>query len=111
MLKITSELKTNAGFKTSIAVLEISSYTSTETVQLVTGSTMPMAAPGKNISVNYQVYKSANDKASGANAFQPDAFPYSINIKPSAEDVVNDAYIYSKVSAELTSQGYTNEVL
>ena len=109
MLKITTELKTNAGFKTTIGVLEITSYTSNETVQLVTGSTMPTS--GKNITVSYQVFKSASDKAAGANAFQPDSFPYSINIKPLAEDVISDAYIYSKVSEQLTNQGYTNEIL
>ena len=110
MIKITSELRQNSGFKSSISVLEITSYTTTETTQLVTGSTPAIPAiGGKNIIVNVSVYKSLTDKANGANPFQPMDFPYNFSIQPAPEDEINESYLYNKVSAKLNDLGFNTE--
>jgi len=110
MINITSELKQNAGFTSKVSVLEITSYTINETVQLTTGSTMPLPTAGKNINVNFQLYKSSTDKNAGAAAYQAVGFPYSFSIQPLPEDVINESYVYDKVSAQLTNLGYVNEL-
>lgn len=112
MIKITSELKQNAGFTSTASVLEINSYTINETVQLTTVSTMAMPAmTGKNINVNFSLYKSFEDKQSGASAFTAVDFPYSISIKAEEDDIVDESFIYNKVKADLTQRGYNCEWL
>lgn len=56
MIKIKSELTNSSGFKSTVSILEVTNYTLSQTVNLVTGSTMPaMPINGKNINVNYSV--------------------------------------------------------
>jgi len=109
MIKITTELKQNAGFTSKISVLEISSYTINETIQLTTGNTMPMPTTGKNIQVNFQLYRSISDKTAGAAPYQAVGFPYNFSIQPAPEDEVNESFIYNKVAAQLSNLGYQNE--
>ena len=109
MIKITTELKQNAGFTSKISVLEITSYTINETVQLTTGSTMPLPQTGKNINVNFQLYRSITDKSSGASSYQAVGFPYSFSIQPALDDEVNESYVYNQVAAQLSNLGYANE--
>lgn len=112
MIKITSELKQNAGFTSKVSVLELTSYTMNETVVLVQNTTMPSPSVGsKNITVLGSLYKSATDKAAGATSFTAVDFPYSFSIQATAEDVVNEAFLYTAVSAKLTDLGYTNEIV
>lgn len=106
MIKITSELKTNQGFTTKVAVLEVTSYTITETVQ-VAASSMPAMGAGKNVSINFAVYKSAADKEAGEQPMQPKDFPYNFNAQPASEDIITVDYIYSKVLSQLNEKGYT----
>lgn len=109
MIKITTELKQNAGFTSKISVLEITSYTINETVQLTTGSTMPLPQTGKNINVNFQLYKSVTDKSAGAAPYQAVGFPYSFSIQPLVEDEINESYVYNQVATQLSNLGYQNE--
>lgn len=111
MIKITSELKTNSAFRSTISVLEVTSYTVTETISLVANTPMPTLNAGKNIMVYAQVYKSATDKASGAAPYSPIDFPYSFNLQPAADDVVTEEYIYAGVLAKLQASNYNAEIL
>lgn len=112
MIKITSELKQNSGFSSKVSVLEINSYTLTETVQLVTNPTMPMPmVGGKNVTVQFSLYKSATDKSNGAAPYTAIDFPYSYQLSPGVEDVINETYLYAAVSHKLTEAGYFCEVL
>lgn len=106
MIKITSEITTTSGFKSSVSVLEVNSYTINETVQLGTGNTMPFGIAGKNININYQIFKSLDDKNAGNSSIQVSNLPYSINVQPSPDDVVNESYVYNKVVADLNLKGY-----
>jgi len=109
MIKITSELKQNAGFTSKISVLEITSYTINETVQLVSGTTMPLPQAGKNINVNFNLYKSVTDKNAGASPYQAVGFPYNFSMQPAPEDEVNESYVYDQIASQLSSFGYNNE--
>lgn len=110
MIKIITELKQNSGFSSKASVLEINSYTLTETVQLVQNPTMPSMG-SKNVQIQFSLYKSATDKANGAAPYSAIDFPYSYNVIPSIDDVVNEAYLYQAVSVKLTEAGYVCEVL
>jgi len=109
MIKITTELKQNAGFTSKISVLEISSYTINETIQLTTGSTMPLPTAEKNIQANFQLYRSISDKSAGAAPYQAVGFPFSFSIQPAPEDEVNESYVYNQVASQLNNLGFNNE--
>jgi len=112
MIKITSELKQNSGFKSSISVLQINSYTTTETVMLTTGSTMPMPAiGGKNIQISVSVYKSLNDKNAGATPYQPMDFPYNFSVQSVPSDEITESYLYNQVRSKLNDLGYSTEFI
>jgi hypothetical protein len=112
MIKIKSELVNSSGFKSTTSVLEITNYTMSQTVSLVTGSTMPaMAHTGKNINVNYLIYKSISDKNNGATPFQPSNFPFNCHFQIGDEEVVNESLIYNLVKDKLDSDGYTTEFI
>lgn len=105
MIKITSELKTPQGFATKVAVLEITSYTLTETVQVSTS--VPSTGAFKSLTINVAVYKSAADKEAGEQPMQPKGFPYNFMVTPASEDIITVDYIYSKVLSELNAKDYT----
>ena len=109
MIKITTELKQNAGFTSKISVLEIISYTINETIQLVSGNTMPLPQTGKTIQVAFQLYRSMADKNASASSYQAVGFPYSFSIQPLPEDEINESYIYNQVAIQLSNLGYANE--
>jgi|GEM_PF-1166011 len=112
MIKITTELKQNSGFTSKISVLEITSYTLNETVYLVQNPNMPTPISGnKNLMVQFSLYKSAADKANGASPYQAIDFPYSYQLSPGVEDVINETYLYAAVSHKLTEAGYVCEVM
>jgi len=111
MIKITSELKQNAGFTSKVSVLEITSYTLNETVYLVQNPTMPSMAGNKNLMVQFSLYKSSTDKSNGAAPYQAIDFPYSYQLSPGIDDVINEAYLYSAISQKLTDAGYVNELI
>lgn len=112
MIKITTELKQNAGFTSKVSILEITSYTITETVQLVQPTNMPaMTGGGRNIMVNFNLYKSLSDKENGASPYSAIDFPFNYSLQASPEDVIDSAYLYAAVSTKLADAGYNNEVL
>ena len=112
MIKIKSELVSSSGFKSTTSVLEITNYTMSQTVNLVTGSTMPpMANTGKNINVNYSIFKSVTDKNNGATPFQPSNFPFNYHFQIEDEEVVSESLIYNLVKNKLDNDGYTTEFI
>lgn len=112
MIKIKSELVNQSGFKSTTSVLEITNYTLSQTVNLTTGNTMPpMAHTGKNINVNYSIYKSITDKNNGASPFQPSNFPFNYHFQINEEDDVNESLIYNLVIDRLNNDGYTTEFI
>lgn len=109
MIKITSELSHHSGWKSSISVLQINSYILTHTVQLISGSTMPMATSGKNVNILYQVWKSEIDKNNGAASYQPVSLPFNFYSAVDEDDEVNESYVYNLVKAKLNDLGLDNE--
>jgi hypothetical protein len=112
MIKITSELTQNAGFTSTQSVLEINTYTLTDTVRLTTGSTMAMPAmAGKNITVNFSLYKSLDDKENNAAPYVANGFPYSINFSVEDDVEVTESYVYNQVRADLNVRGFNTEFI
>ncbi len=109
MILITTKLNQQSGFETESAVLQITSYTVTETVQLVTGSTIPFPNTGKQISLNYSIFKDLLAFESANSPFQPVGFPYSIQILPATDDVINESFIYNQLRSKLNTLGYDAE--
>ncbi|RZJ82580.1 MAG: hypothetical protein EOO47_00080 [Flavobacterium sp.] len=110
MIKITSELTQTSGFKSTASVLEINSYTLTETVRLTSGTTSPMPTiAGKNITVNFSLYKSLSDKENNAAPFIANGFPYSINFSVEDGVDVDEEYVYNQVKADLNVRGFNTE--
>lgn len=107
MIKITSQLTQLNGFSTNEAVLEITNYTTSETVSLVSGSTsaMPLPNAGKSIVINYSLYKSEQDKADGMAAFTASAMPWNYTSSLSSEDEVTESFVYNLVKSKLNESG------
>lgn len=112
MIKITSTLKQASGFSSTKSVMELTSYTVTETVQLVVLPTMPAAIPNsKNIQINFSLYKSIEDKEAGAASYQAVDFPYNFSLQASTDATIDEAFLYSEVSAKLTELNYSNTII
>lgn len=112
MITITTKLNQQSGFETESAILQINSYSINETIVLTTGITsMPTMPAGKQINVNYSVFKDLQAYDDKSAPFQPVGFPYNISISPAPADVIDESYIYNKVRAKLNADGYNTEWL